>query len=184
MFRPISDARYWFRAAAEDARRPSAKPTPFAPRGAVVLADGRAVELDYTNSADERKLSSLAVDQVVGIGWRDRRTGEWRVTVRGDIHLKHEAKGATLADALRAALDARTTAEAAEIALRNDAPSHLDRELARHDWWSHMSDSYGTASAGERHMREIQAIAARVPVETVRALWKKHAPDGGPACPF
>ncbi len=183
MFRPIADARYCFQSAGQDARRPSsAKQTLYTPYGAVVLADGTTVELDYTLRSDEKKLSALAVDQVVGLGWRDRRTGGWSVTVRGDLNSKHEAKGATLADALRAALDARTTAEAAEVALRNDAPAHLERELRRHDWWHMMSDSYGAVSAGERHMREITAIAARLPVETVRALWAAHAPAEF-ACP-
>jgi hypothetical protein len=113
---------------------------------------------------------------VVGIGWRDRMTGEWRVTVRGDLHLKHEGAGATLADALRAALDACYTAEAAEIALRDDAPAHLARELSRHDWWCMMSDSYGTTLAGERHMTDIMGIIAKVPSATVRTLWAAHAP--------
>lgn len=182
MFRPLADARHWFRTAAEDARRPSSKPTPYTPYGAVVLADGTTVELDYTVPADERKLSGLEVAQVVGVGWRDRFTGGWRVTVRGDIHLKHEAKGSTLADALRAALDACYTTEAAEIALRDDAPAHLERELRRHDWWHIMSDSYGTTLAGQRHMADIMGIVARVPSATVRALWAAHAPAEF-ACP-
>ena len=176
MFRPLADARYWFRNNSEAARRPSSKSTPYTPYGAVVLADGSTVELDYTVSSDERKLSGLDVAQVVGIGWRDRMTGEWRVTVRGDLHLKHEGSGATLADALRAALDACYTAEAAEIALRDDAPAHLARELARHDWWCMMSDSYGTTLAGQRHMTDIMGIIAKVPSATVRALWAAHAP--------
>jgi hypothetical protein len=182
MFRPLADARYWFRSAAEEARRPSAKPTPYTPYGAVVFADGTTVELDYTDRDDERKLSGLEVAQVVGIGWRDRFTGEWRVTVRGDIHTKHEAKGATLADALRAALDVCYTTEAAEIALRDDAPAHLERELRCHDWWHMLSDSYGATVAGQRHMAEIMGIVARVPSATVRTLWAAHAPADF-ACP-
>lgn len=183
MFRPLADARYWFRSAAEEARRPSAKKTRYAPHGAIVLDDGSAVELDYTDRADERKLAGLDVARVVGIGWRDRLTGEWGVAVRGDAFEKHAAKGATLADAIRAALDTCYAAEAAEVALRDDPAAHLERELARHDWWSAMSDSYGVTLAGERHMREILDIAARVPSETVRALWAKHAPANGPDCP-
>lgn len=183
MFRPLADARYWFRQVAEAARRPSAKSTPFAPRGALVLVDGSTVELDYADRADERKLVGLNVAQVVGIGWLDRITGECVVTVKGDTLPKHSGKGATLADALRAALDTCYAAEAAEVALRDDPAAHLERELAHHDWWHMMSDSYGTTLAGERHMREILNIAARVPSETVRALWAKHAPADGPVCP-
>jgi len=182
MFRPLADARYWFQSAAQEARRPSAKPTAFGPYGAVVLADGTAVELDYTDRADERKLSGLDVAQVVGIGWRDRFTGSWSITIRGNLQPKHEAKGATLADALRAALDACYGAEAAEITLRDDAYAHLERELRRHDWWHMMSDSYSTTLAGQRHMAEIMSIAARVERWTVRALWAKHAPADF-ACP-
>lgn len=183
MFRPLADARYWFRSAAEEARRPSAKPTRYAPYGALVLDDGSAVELNYTDRSDERQLVGLDPAKVVGIGWRDRMTGGWVVTVRGDTHPKHSGKGATLADAIRAALDTCYAAEAAEVALRDDPAAHLERELASHDWWSAMSDSYGVTLAGERHMREILDIAARVPSETVRALWAKHAPADGPACP-
>jgi hypothetical protein len=182
MFRPLADARYWFRTSSVAARRPSSKPTAFGPYGAVILADGTAVELDYTDAADERKLSGLEVAEVVGNGWRDRTTGEWSVSVRGNIHLKHSGAGATLADALRAALDVCYAAEAAEIALRDDAPAHLERELSRHDWWCMMSDSYGTTLAGQQHMEEIRGIIAKVPSATVRALWTKHAPTQF-ACP-
>ena len=181
MFRPLADARHWFRSAAEAARRP-ARAGLLPPRGAIVLADGTTVELDYANRADERKIADLDVERVVGIGWRDRATGEWRVGVRGDTHEKHEAMGPTLADALRAALDACYGAEAEEIALRADPAAHLERELARHDWWHMMSDSYGTTLAGQQHMAEIMGIAARCPAETVRALWAKHAPADF-ACP-
>lgn len=182
MFRPLADARSWFRSASVAARRPSSKPTAFGPYGALVLDDGTTVELDYTNPADERKLSGLEIAEVVGIGWRDRMTGEWRVTVRGVMHLKHEGSGATLADAVKAALDTHYNTEAAEIALREDHPAHLERELARHDWWCMMSDSYGTTLAGERHMEEIRGIIAKVPSATVRALWAKYAPTQF-ACP-
>ncbi len=183
MFRPLADVRHWFRTSSVAARRPSSKPTAFGPYGAVILADGSAVELDYTNAADERKLSGLEVAEVVGTGWRDRTTGEWSVSVRGNIHPKHSGEGATLADALKAALDVCYTAEAAEIALRADATAHLERELSRHDWWCMMSDSYGTTLAGQQHMEEICEIATKVPSATVRALWTKHAP-AQIACPF
>ena len=180
MINPIADARYWFRSVAEEARRGAARPTPFGPRGALVLADGSAVELDYANRDDERKLSGL--HQVIGIGWRDRRTGGWRVTVRGWRVSKHEAEGATLSAAVSAAISKYYTEEAAEAALVADPVAHLTRELARHDWWHMMSDTIGVAAAGERHMRDIVSIAAKCPPDAVRALWAQHAPAGF-ACP-
>jgi len=185
MFRPLADARHWFRTTQDAARRPAraGDANLLPPRGAVVLADGTTVELDYTDRADERKLSGLEVAQVVGIGWRDRFGKGWQVDVRGVTFLRHRGSGATLADAVSAAIEAHYTAEAAEIALREDAVAHLGRELARHDWWHMMSDSYGTTLAGQQHMREIIGIAARCPTDTVRALWSQHAPADGPVCP-
>lgn len=182
MFSPLADARYWFRSAAEEARRPAARPTPFGPRGALVLTDGSAVELDYADRTDERKLSGIQPKQVIGIGWRDRRTGAWRVTVRGVRVSKHDADGATLPDAVSAAISKYYVKEAAEEALIIDPVAHLTRELSRHDWWHMMSDSAGVVAAGERHMRDIVCIAAKCPPDTVRALWAQHAPAGF-ACP-
>lgn len=182
MFSPLTDARYWFRSVAEEARRPAARPTPFGPRGALVLTDGSAVELDYTSRDDERKMSGIQPKQVIGIGWRDRHVGVWRVTVRGMRVSKHEADGATLQDAVSAAIDKYYVEEAAEAALVADPITHLTRELSRHDWWHMMSDSYGTVAAGERHMQDILHIAAKCPPDTVRALWAQYAPAGF-ACP-
>jgi hypothetical protein len=185
MFRPLNDAHGWFlRAQAAPTVSRLATQPKYPPYGAVVLTDGTTVELDYTNRMDEKKINNLPPDQVAGIGWRDRFTGEWSVTVRGNLYPAHEAKGATLADALRAALDACYTAEAAEIALRENAPAHLERELARHDWWHMMSDSYAVTLAGQKHMTQIRSIAAKIPASTVRALWAKYAPKDYPDSPF
>jgi len=185
MFRPIADARYWFQSAAQEKIRVrrAGSPTLLPPRGALVLSDGSTVELDYTDRADEGKIGGPDAAKVVGLAWRDRQGKGWSAEVRGDRIARHRGVGATLAEAVAAATDAYYTAEAAEADLREDSVAHLDRELARHDWWAHMSDSYGTALAGERHMQEILGIAARCPADTVRALWAKYAPTDGPACP-
>jgi hypothetical protein len=191
MFRPLTDARYWFQwgqqaaLAANMPRKPgqiTRKAPAFAPYGALILADGTTVELDYMNRADQLKLSGLQPDQVAGIGWRDRTTGEWRVTVSGNLRPIHEGWAPTLAEATERALEARFEVEAAETALRDNPAAILERELARHDWWHMMSDSYGTTLAGQRHMVEIKSIAAQLPAEKVRALWAVHAPADF-ACP-
>ena len=185
MFRPLKEAHDWFRTAqAQSTVSRLATQPKYPPYGAVVLADGTTVELDYTNRMDEKKISTLLPDQVAGIGWRDRFTGEWSVTVRGNLYVAHVAKGATLADALRAALDACYTSEAEELALREDTLAYLERELSRHDWWHMMSDSYEVTLAGEKHMTEIRKIAAKLPASTVRSLWGKYAPKDYPDSPF
>jgi hypothetical protein len=179
MFSALSDVRHWFRSSQEATLRRRAGDRAAGmldPRGALVLADGTILELDYTDRADERKLSGIDAGQVVGVGWRDRRGAGWSVEVRGALLTRHRGGGATLAEAVAAALEAHYTAEAAEIALREDPVAHLGRELARHDWWHMMSDAFGTSIAGERHMGEILGIAARCPADEVRALWAKHAP--------
>ena len=188
MFSPIADARYWFNQAAQEAIRVRRAGAPTStllpPRGALILFDGSTVEMDYTERADEQKLSGPDATKAVGLAWRDRHGKGWSAEVKGDKAApRHRGVGATLAEAVAAATDAYYKAEAAEIALREDSAAHLERELATHDWWHMMSDSYGVTLAGERHMEEILGIAARCPADVVRALWAKHAPADGPACP-
>lgn len=53
----------------------------------------------------------------------------------------------------------------------------LDAELARHDWYAAMSDSWSTTQAGQRHMDEvIRPLLAHLPEERGSAVWQKHAP--------
>jgi hypothetical protein len=176
MFSPLADIRYSINRT--DFMKSHGKPPPFAPRGAAVLSNGTAVEIDYTDSVKARQLvGGLPVDQLIGVGWRDRFTGEWKVTVRGTVVEKHTGAGATtLSEAVANALVAASDAEAAENSLRADPVAHLERELARHDWWAMMSDSYAVTLAGQRHMDEIRGIVAQCPVDVVRNLWAKYAP--------
>jgi hypothetical protein len=58
------------------------------------------------------------------------------------------------------------------------AVERLEIELARHDWYCHMSDSYGVTLAGERHMSEMTELARECDPEVVRRLWKAAAPKG------
>lgn len=180
MFRPIADARYWFRSAREQARRP-APPGLLPPMGALVVkgADGslETVELDYTNSTHERKLDS-PLEGVVGLASRDRRGSGWACELRGEVHpaSKFIGKGVALADAVQAAQTARRKSEDAEIALRENPVAHLERELMCHDWWHMMSDSYGVTLAGQRHMEDIRSLMCKIEPSMARALWSKYAP--------
>ena len=180
----LSDARYWFRKSHPMTRwktGPSTVSMPFDPMGALVLDDGSIIELDYTNPNDEKKIAHLRPDQVVGIGWRDRKTGHWRVEVKKGAE-KGVGTGNTADAATKLALNVYYTAQAAETALKANPAAHLDRELARHDWWHMMSDSYGVTLAGEKHMVEIRQIISKVDPDTVRGLWAQHAPKEF-ACP-
>lgn len=182
MFRPLADIRYWVNRTQDLKMKSHGKPPPFAPRGAAVLSNGTAVEIDYTDAGSRRLVDGLPANQVIGVGWRDRFTGEWKVTVRGTALEKHTGNGASLSEAVAEALVAASEAETAENSLRADPVAYLERELARHDWWHMMSDSYGAVRAGEEHWATINGLIAQCPVDVVRTLWAAHAPAEF-ACP-
>lgn len=180
----LSDARYWFRKShpmAQWKTGPSTMAMLFSPMGALVLDDGSIIELDYTNPDDEKKIAHLRPEQVLGSGWRDRKTGDWRVEVKKGAE-KGVGTGNTAAAATKLALNAYYMVQAAETALVADPAAYLARELARHDWWHMMSDSYGVTLAGECHMVEIRTVIPKVDPDTVRSLWAQHAPKEF-ACP-
>ena len=186
MFRPLADARYWFRSAAGLPRK-NALPGALSPYGGIVVAGPEGsfemVELDYTNRVDEKKLNR-PLEKVVGIGHRDYRGNGWTCELRSELgnFRRFVGRGATFAEAVNAAAAVRRQEEDAEIALQANPVALLDRELSRHDWWHTMSDSYGVALAGERHMSKVRTLMGKVEPSVARELWAKYAPDNFP-CP-
>ena len=52
----------------------------------------------------------------------------------------------------------------------------LESKLKSHDWYYHYSDDYSVFRRGERQWSELVALMKTFPIETVRPLWKAHAP--------
>lgn len=162
----MPNAYYWF----NNKRGPK--------KGALVCADGSLVHLDYTNHADTFKVRDTK--NVVGLVNLIPRDGTWsgeaRSKVRGGtVWVSNLDTAEDAAGALLSILEEEADDESRILA---DPVAHLERELARCDWYSHMSDDHGVWAAGERHMKLILDLTAKVPVETARGLWAKHAPEG------
>jgi hypothetical protein len=168
---------YWF----SNATRPRyAGPK----QGALVLADGSTVPLDFTNYSDTFTVRNTK--NVVGLALLTPANGEWSVEVKAQsgsvVHRSFRGSDFDLAAAVSLAFGAQQTAQQEEDGVRANPELHLERELARHDWWSHMSDDHSVWSGGEAHGRGLQALAAQVAPETARFLWAKYAPAGF-SCP-
>jgi hypothetical protein len=163
------------------------RPYPGPKEGALVLADGFLVPLDFTDSFDRLKVSSNA-DEVVGVVTGPTRAKDWDGEAYShylghSVRVGYKANYKSAREAADALLTALRDAEETERAVRADPATHLNRELSRHDWFCAFSDSYGVTLAGERHWSEVMEIAKSVPVETARALFAKHAPEGA-TCPW
>jgi hypothetical protein len=145
-------------------------------QGAIVRANGKLVHLDYTNRGDTFKVRDTT--DRVGMVNLIPRDGKWAGTARSLVHAgtvwvrDHDSAE----DAAGALLAKRQAEVDAEKVLTADPVAHLERELKTHDWYSAMSDSYGTTLAGDRHWKEVRNLMARVPAETARTLFAHHAP--------
>ena len=173
----FSNTYYWF----SNATRPGYRgPT----RGALVLADGSTVPLDFTNYADTAKLRVQrgGAWQTVGLALLTPANGEWSVEVKATTGTlagrSFRGSAPDLAAAVSLAFGAQRTEQQEEDGVRANPEIHLERELAHHDWWSHMSDDHSVWSSGEAHGRLLCALAKQVPPETARFLWAKYAPAG------
>ena len=145
-------------------------------KGALIQGDGTVVPLDYTNYAD--MLHVRDTPNVVGVANLVPKTGRWNAEAKHPTHggTVWSTDHTTAEDAAIALLAKVAAASAHEAAIRLDPPAHLKRELERHDWWHFNSDSFGVCQAGEAHMREIQAIAAKCAPDVAKRLWDAHAP--------
>jgi len=171
------NAYYWF----NNTRRPNYKG---ATQGALVLADGSTVALDFTNYADMRKVRDTR--NVVGLALLTPANGEWSVEVKAQtgsvVHRSFRGSAPDLAAAVSLAFGAQQTAQHEEDGVRANPELHLERELARHDWYAYMSDDHSVWSGGEAHGRLLGTLVAQVAPETARFLWSKYAPAGF-SCP-
>jgi hypothetical protein len=153
-------------------------------QGALVLADGSTVPLDFTNYSDTFTVRNTK--NVVGLALLTPANGEWSVEVKAQtgsvVHRSFRGSAPDLAAAVSLAFGAQQTAQEEEDGVRANPELHLERELARHDWWSHMSDDHSVWSGGEAHGRLLGTLAAQVAPETARFLWSKYAPAGF-SCP-
>ena len=166
------NAYYWFNNAT---RRNYAG----AKRGALVLADGSTVPLDFTCYADTAKVRA---NPSVGLALLTPANGEWSVEVKATTGTlagrSFRGSAPDLAAAVSLAFGAQRTAQQEEDGVRANPELHLERELARHDWWSHMSDDHSVWAGGEAHGRLLATLATQVSPETARFLWAKYAPAG------
>lgn len=167
------NAYYWFR----NATRPNYKG---ATQGALVLSDGSTVPLDFTVYSDTVKVRDTR--NVVGLALLTPANGEWSVEVKAQagtlVHRSFRGSAPDLAFAVSLAFGEQRAAQQEEDGVRANPELHLERELAQHDWWSHMSDDHSVWSGGEAHGRLLGTLAAQVAPETARFLWAKYAPQG------
>ena len=167
------NAYYWF---GNHTRRASYRGPK---QGALVLADGSTVALDFTNYADTAKVRAIPS---VGLALLTPANGEWSVEVKATTGTlagrSFRGSALDLAAAVSLAFGAQRTAQQEEDGVRANPELHLERELARHDWWSHMSDDHSVWAGGEAHGRLLATLATQVSPETARFLWAKYAPAG------
>lgn len=159
---------YWFRIPRIDGRV----------RGAgYILADGSTFAIDLTVWANRTPPSGA-------VGFVLECKGRWSAEVWSDLLGREiHGEGLTPAEAVTDAGRVVALLEGRERALRADPVAHLERELAHHDWWACMSDSYGAEVASDQHMKDVVGpLLAAVPVDVARTLWAKHAPWEFP-CP-
>ena len=139
------------------------------------------MELDYSTWGDLPKLENPGIP--FAIGWRDRQTGLWRAEARrGLLATIYTAEHPDFSSAVEEVLRIQDQAKAVAATLKSDPIVHLEQELAKHDWWHTMSDSFSACAAGESHLKEILNIARQAPAEEVRKVWEKWAPKEF-ACP-
>ena len=152
---------YWFRSPRMDGRV----------RGAgYILADGSHVAIDLTKWSDRTPPSGA-------VGFLLEVRGGWSAKVWSDLLGEIHGEGLTPAEAVTDAGRVVALLEGRERALRTDPVAHLERELAHHDWWACMSDSFEAEAASDRHMKDVVGpLLAAVPVDVARPLWAKHAP--------
>lgn len=172
-----TNAYYWF----NNANR---KGYAGAKQGALVLADGSTVPLDFTVYADTAKVRGTA--NVVGLALLTPANGEWSVEVKAQTGTlagrSFRGSAPDLAAAVSLAFGEQRTAQQEEDGVRANPELHLERELARHDWYSYMSDDHSVFVSGESHGRLLGTLAGQVAPETARFLWAKYAPQGF-SCP-
>jgi len=166
------NAYYWF----DSARRGYKGPT----RGALVLADGSTVALDFTYGADTFTVRNTR--GVVGLALLTPANGEWSVEIKATTGTlagrSFRGSAPDLAAAVSLAFGAQRIEQQQEDGVRANPELHLERELAHHDWWSHMSDDHSVWSSGEAHGRLLGTLAKQVSPEVARFLWAKYAPAG------
>ena len=167
------NAYYWF---ASHTTRPDYRGPK---QGALVLGDGSTVPLDFTCYAD---MAKVGANPSVGLALLLPVRGEWSVEIKAQtgsiVHRSFRGSAPDLAAAVSLAFGAQQTAQQEEDGVRANPEPHLERELARHDWWSHMSDDHSVWSGGEAHGRLLGTLAAQVSPEAARFLWAKYAPAG------
>lgn len=148
--------------------------------GAVLQMNGTVVNVpNFTDYAGSRALLSMPVEDVLATFVCSSKgvwTGETEVPNLYDTMSTLHASAPTLNECVALIQTKRAEALCDLAELKADPARVLEFRLQHHDWWCMMSDSYSVTRAGERDMREIEALIPSVPVETVRTLWTKYAP--------
>ncbi len=153
-----------------------------------VMRDGSVILVDLQDPDWHAKASDIPTADIVGQvtqGQDGRWYGEYRNPHNAMRAVGHDRDPKGFGNAENAAkhvVEARDKEIAEDLAILADPVQHLERELASHDWYCHMSDAPGVYGAGAAHMRRIMDIIKDVPAEKVREIWAKHAPHAF-ACP-
>ncbi len=181
----IEEARFWFRAAENEAHlKTSVFPTspPLASYGGLVYFVGGEfvlVELDYNNPQDLSKLQG----KPVGIGWRDRFSGHWRADLLRLHGNKARGTGADFSSAVESARLKRNQLMAEINLYDDDLLEKLAFTLETHDWWYRSNgDDYQAYLLELEGQTKIDILVRLLPEEEVQELWAKWVPKEF-ACP-
>ena len=152
---------------------------------AYVRGVGDVVVLDITNPADQYRISTLNLADVVGVatqGSNGTWTGEHHhpVDIRSAVYLNGPyADLATVEAAIRQSYEDSIVEE---IRIMASPTLQLERILQNRDWTSCFSDDHSVWAAGEANNRALKEILPKVPVDDVKRLWRQYAP-GNISCP-
>lgn len=143
---------------------------------ALVLTDGSLVPYRYDDWAG-RQVVTTNLANAIAFCVLVPATGEWSAEGNHPVHGGTLcAKGATAEEAAAAWVTKRDEVVAEEARITADPVAHLERELARVDWYSHMSDDFRVWSAGEAHWKLIESLRAKVGEEKFNELVAKYQP--------
>lgn len=147
---------------------------------AYVRSVGDSDVLDITNQADQGRISTLNLTDVIGVAIQGS-DGTWS----GQHHYPAYPRSAVymagpytdLATAEAAIRTSYNQHVAREAEIQASPVLQLERVLQNRDWTSHFSDDHSVWAAGEANDRALKAILPQVPVDDVKRLWQQYAPS-------
>jgi hypothetical protein len=141
--------------------------------------------LDITNQADQYRISSLNLSDVIGVatqGSNGTWTGEHGHPAYPASAVYLSGPYADLAIVEAEIRQSYVDHIVEETRIQASPTLQLERVLKNRDWTSHFSDDYSVWAAGEVNDRALKEILPQVPADDVKRLWQQYAPNNV-SCP-